>query len=228
MGTGSSATAQFSVPAAVLASASGVSPWAGAFLASSLSHAWNPLMPHRLYSPACSQPVYLIPRRATRPTLGTPKMTRELKSETLEPLSGSERLMLFCVASRMDPAMAGLPHRTGELLVMKKLARRDQARLILTNEGRATLDFLLGGGGREIRDTGAASPRVRMLSSLALVRRRLIALASLCRRPLALGGRDGAVAVVLPRAHRGQSKHWPITSAAHKTKKPRRSGAKVS
>jgi hypothetical protein len=138
-------------------------------------------------------------------------MTRELKSETLDPLSGPERLMLFCIASRMDSAMAGLPHRTAELLVMKNLARRDQARLRLTDEGRATLDFLLGGGGRENRDTGAAR--------------------SLCRRPLALGGRDGAGAVVLPRAkhrHRGQSKPWPITSAAQETKKPRRSGAKVS
>jgi hypothetical protein len=56
-------------------------------------------------------------------------MARELKSETLDPLSGPERLMLFCVASRMDPAIAGLPHRTAELLVMKNLARRDQARL---------------------------------------------------------------------------------------------------
>jgi hypothetical protein len=58
------------------------------------------------------------------------KMTRELKSETLDP-------------SRMDPAMAGLPHRTAELLVMKNLARRDQARLSLTDQGRTALHSLL-------------------------------------------------------------------------------------
>jgi hypothetical protein len=72
-------------------------------------------------------------------------MPRELNSETLDPLSVPERLLLFCVASRMDPAMAGLPHRTAELLVMKNLARRDQARLSLTDQGRAALDSLLGG-----------------------------------------------------------------------------------
>jgi hypothetical protein len=85
-------------------------------------------------------------------------MPRELNSETLDPLSVPERLLLFCVASRMDPAMAGLPHRTAELLVMKNLARRDQARLSLTDQGRAALDSLLGGG--QNRDGGDASPRV--------------------------------------------------------------------
>ena len=142
-------------------------------------------------------------------------MTTELKSETLDPLSGPERLMLFCVASRMDPAMAGLPHRTAELLVMKNLARRDQARLSLTDQGRAALDFLLGGR-RESRDGGDASPHVRTpmppsLALMSLIRRRLIALTVPSRRPLALGGRYGAVAAASPRAKRrhpcGQSKH---------------------
>jgi hypothetical protein len=140
-------------------------------------------------------------------------MTRELKSETLDPLSGPERLMLFCVASRMDPAMAGLPPRTAELLVMKNLAHRDQARLSLTDQGRAALYSLLGGGRN--RDGGDASPRISppMSPSLALVsliRRRLIALIP-GRRSLALGGRNGAVAAVSLRAKRchpcGQSKH---------------------
>jgi hypothetical protein len=122
-------------------------------------------------------------------------MTRELKSETLDQLSGPERLMLFCVASRMDPAMAGLPHRTAQLLVMKNLARRDQAALY----------SLLGGGGRENRDNGEATPRVR-----SLIRRRLIELTGGRRSP-ALAGRDGAVAAVSLRAKRrhpcGLSKH---------------------
>jgi hypothetical protein len=142
-------------------------------------------------------------------------MTTELKSETLDPLSGPERIMLFCVASRMDPAMAGLPHRIAELLVMKNLALRDQARLSLTDQGRAALYSLLGGGGRENRYSGGASPRVcpGMPPSLALaslIRRRLIALTLHGRRPVALDGRDGAVAPVslgAKRRHRGQSKH---------------------
>jgi hypothetical protein len=55
-------------------------------------------------------------------------MARELKSETLDPLSGPERLMLFCVASRMDPAIAGLPHRTAELLVSEPSPHRSRSK----------------------------------------------------------------------------------------------------
>ena len=147
---------------------------------------------------------------------GDYEMARELKLETLDPLSAPERLMLFCVASRMDPAMAGLPHRTAELLVMKNLARRDQARLSLTDQGRAALYALLGGGGRENRDGGDASPRVRTpmppsVSLVSLIRRRLIALTVRGRRPFPLGGRDCVVAAVSLRAKRrhplGRSKH---------------------
>jgi len=130
-------------------------------------------MPSVLYGVgSCHPRRHLAPfqRRARATTLRDYKMTRELKSETLDPLSGPERLMLFCVASRMDPAMAGLPHRTAELLVMKNLARRDQARFSLTDQGRAALYSLLGGGGRENRNGGDTSLRVRtpMPPSLAL------------------------------------------------------------
>jgi hypothetical protein len=142
-------------------------------------------------------------------------MTRELKPE-LDPLSGPERLALFCVASRMDTAIAGLPPRTAELLVMKDLARRDQARLSLTEQGRATLYSLLGDGGNH--DGRDASPRVRtsMPPSLALaslIRRRLMALTVRSRRPVTLGDLDDAVAAVSLRSKRrhpcGRSKRAP-------------------
>jgi hypothetical protein len=128
---------------------------------------------------------------------------RELKPE-LDPLSGPERLTLFCVASRMDTAVAGLPPRTAELLVMKNLARRDQARLSLTEQGRATLYSLLGDGGNH---DGEANPRVRnpIPSSLALaslIRRRLMALTVRSRRPVALGDLNDAVAAVSLRSKR--------------------------
>jgi hypothetical protein len=86
-------------------------------------------------------------------------MARELKSETLDPLSGPERLMLFCVASRMDPAIAGLPHRTAELLVMKNLALRDRARLSLTDQGQAALYSVGRRWTRKPRQWGHESPR---------------------------------------------------------------------
>ena len=74
---------------------------------------------------------------------------------------------------------------------------------------------LLGGGGRENRYSGGASPRVcpgvpPSLALASLIRRRLIALTLHGRRPVALDGRDGAVAPVslgAKRRHRGQSKH---------------------
>jgi hypothetical protein len=59
----------------------------------------------------------------------TTKMARKLNPE-LDLLSGPERLTLFCVASRMDAAIAGLPTRTAELLVMKNFSR-DVIRLAL-------------------------------------------------------------------------------------------------
>jgi hypothetical protein len=151
----------------------------------------------------CVPSNYLPPRQATLPRLGITKMTRGSKSEILDPLSGPERLMLFCIASRMDPAMAGLPHRTAELLVMKNLALRDQARLSLSDQGRIALFSLLGGG-RENRDGGGPSPRVHPpmpLSLASLIRRRLIALIP-GPRPVALVRRDCAVAAVSLRAKR--------------------------
>jgi hypothetical protein len=174
-------------------------------------------MPQRFIACACAFPAgyLLLPVAGHAITLRTTKMARELKSEALDPLSGLERLMLFCIASRMDPAMAGLPHRTAELLVMKNLALRDRARLSLTDQGRAALYCLLGGAGRENRDRGGASARVRpgMPPSLALaslIRRRLIALTLPGHHPVAPSGRVGAVAagsLGAKRRHRGQSKH---------------------
>jgi hypothetical protein len=139
------------------------------------------------------------------------EMARELESETLDPLSGPERLMLFCVASRMDPAIAGLPHRTAELLVMKNLARRDQARLSLTDQGQAALHSLLGGSKNRDDSDASSSVRTPMPPSLALaslIRRRLMALTV------------AAVSLQSKRRH-------PVRATACEPpkKKPRRSGA---
>ena len=164
----------------------------------------------RLCVPARSFPPF--PRRGH--AMGTTKMTRELKPG-LDPLSGPERLTLFCVASRMDTGIAGLPDGIADLLVMKKLARRDQARLRLTDQGQAALHTLLGLGGGENRDRRDARVRTPMPPSLALarlIRRRLMALAARSRRrvalseaargrrPVALGDLDVAVAAVSLRS----------------------------
>ena len=109
---------------------------------------------------------------------------------------------------------------------MKSLARRDQARLSLTEQGRATLYSLLGDGGNH--DGGDTSPRVRtpMPSSLALtslIRRRLMALTVRSRRPVALGGLDDAVAAV---SLQSKCRHTMRATACEPSKKkPRRSGA---
>jgi hypothetical protein len=137
-------------------------------------------------------------------------MTRELKPE-LDPLSGPERLTLFCVASRMDTAIAGVPSRTAELLVMKNLARYDQARLSLTEQGRATLYSLLGDRGKHDAGPRVRTPMPPSLTLGSLIRRRLMALIVRSRRPVAPIGMDDAVAPVSRRPKRrhpcGRSKH---------------------
>jgi hypothetical protein len=147
-------------------------------------------------------------------------MTGALKPE-LDPLSGPERLTLFCVASRMDTPIAGFPDGIAELLVMKNLARRDQARLSLTDQGRATLHTLLGLGSGEKQDGSNACVRTPMPTSLtlaSLIRRHLMALVR-SRPRVALGRLDEAVAV---------SRRHPVRATACEPpkKKPRRSGAK--
>jgi hypothetical protein len=148
--------------------------------------------------------------------MGTKKITRELKPE-LDPLSGPERLTLFCVASRLDTAIAGLPDGIAELLVMKNLARRDQARLSLTDQGQAALHTLLGLGGGEHRDGSDTRVRTSMPTSLtlaSLIRRRLMALVR--------SRRDNAAAAVSLQSKR---RHLVRATACEPPqKKPRRSG----
>ena len=61
-------------------------------------------------------------------------------------LSVPERLLLFCVGSGIDPAKAGIAPRTIELMMIKGLIKRSDAKLALTELGRATLDALLLNG----------------------------------------------------------------------------------
>jgi hypothetical protein len=64
----------------------------------------------------------------------------------LDMLSVPERLLLFCVGSLIDPAKAGITHRTIELMIIKGLIKRGDAALALAELGRATLDALLLNG----------------------------------------------------------------------------------
>src|SRR5690348_13002079 len=98
-------------------------------------------MPLRFMACACVFPPDHLQASHGGATRSPTKMMRELKPE-LDPLIGPERLTLFCVASRLDPAIAGLPRGIAELLVMKNLARRDRARLSLTDQGQDALHTL--------------------------------------------------------------------------------------
>jgi hypothetical protein len=60
-------------------------------------------------------------------------------------LSTSERVLLFCLASGTEWAEAGVTGATVTAMVVRGLVDRDAAaRLVLTPDGRAVLDALLG------------------------------------------------------------------------------------
>jgi hypothetical protein len=60
-------------------------------------------------------------------------------------LSTPERIMLFCLASGTEWAEAGLTGKTETAMVVRGLIDRDSAgRLVLTSDGRAVLDAVLG------------------------------------------------------------------------------------
>jgi hypothetical protein len=60
-------------------------------------------------------------------------------------LSTTERILLFCLASGTEWAEAGITGATVTQMVVRGLVDRDAAeRLVLTQDGRAVLDALLG------------------------------------------------------------------------------------
>jgi hypothetical protein len=60
-------------------------------------------------------------------------------------LSTLERVLLFCLASGTEWAEAGVTGATVTAMVVRGLVDRDSAaRLVLTRDGRAVLDALLG------------------------------------------------------------------------------------
>jgi hypothetical protein len=60
-------------------------------------------------------------------------------------LSMSERILLFCIDSGTEWAQAGVTGTTVTAMVIRDLVDRDAAaRLVLTPDGRAVLDALLG------------------------------------------------------------------------------------
>jgi hypothetical protein len=60
-------------------------------------------------------------------------------------LSTPERILLFCLASGTEWAEAGVTGKTETAMVVRGLIDRDSAgRLVLTPDGRAVLDALLG------------------------------------------------------------------------------------
>jgi hypothetical protein len=60
-------------------------------------------------------------------------------------LSTPERILLFCLASGTEWAEAGVTGKTETAMVVRGLIDRDAAgRLVLTSDGRAVLDALLG------------------------------------------------------------------------------------
>jgi hypothetical protein len=60
-------------------------------------------------------------------------------------LSAPERILLFCLASGTEWAQAGVTGKTETAMVVRGLIDRDSAgRLVLTPDGRAVLDALLG------------------------------------------------------------------------------------
>jgi hypothetical protein len=61
-------------------------------------------------------------------------------------LSTPERVLLFCLASGTEWAEAGVTGKTETAMVVRGLIDRDSAgRLVLTSDGRAVLNALLGG-----------------------------------------------------------------------------------
>jgi hypothetical protein len=61
-------------------------------------------------------------------------------------LSTPERILLFCLASGAEWAEAGVTGKTETAMVVRGLIDRNSAgRLVLTSDGRAVLDALLGG-----------------------------------------------------------------------------------
>jgi hypothetical protein len=60
-------------------------------------------------------------------------------------LSTPERILLFCLASGTEWAEAGVTGKTETAMVVRGLIDRDAAgRLVLTSDGRAVLNALLG------------------------------------------------------------------------------------
>jgi hypothetical protein len=60
-------------------------------------------------------------------------------------LSTPERVLLFCLASGTEWAEAGITGATVTATVVRGMVDRDSAaRLVLTHDGRAVLDALLG------------------------------------------------------------------------------------
>jgi hypothetical protein len=60
-------------------------------------------------------------------------------------LSTPERVLLFCLASGTEWAEAGVTGATVTAMIVRGLVDRDSAaRLVLTSDGRAVLDALLG------------------------------------------------------------------------------------
>jgi hypothetical protein len=60
-------------------------------------------------------------------------------------LSTPERILLFCLASGTEWAQAGVTGATVTAMIVRGLVDRDSAaRLVLTSDGRAVLDALLG------------------------------------------------------------------------------------
>jgi hypothetical protein len=60
-------------------------------------------------------------------------------------LSTPERILLFCLASGTEWAQAGVTGATVTAMIVRGLVDRDSAaRLVLTSDGRAVLNALLG------------------------------------------------------------------------------------
>jgi len=74
------------------------------------------------------------------------RVTARRLTRRAAPLSGRERMLLFCVASATDWQWAGIRGDTVTCLVVRGLLMRDErGRLTLTDRGRAALRALLPG-----------------------------------------------------------------------------------
>jgi hypothetical protein len=79
------------------------------------------------------------------PVRGTTATMKDASSIIAADLSTSERVLLFCLASGTEWAEAGVTGATVTAMVVRGLVDRDAAaRLVLTPDGRAVLDALLG------------------------------------------------------------------------------------